>query len=106
VRDEDTEDNTVDNEPPNIPSGLAHEPVEELGTCDHRMVFPGTIAFGKCQKSERRNECRSRRGRGDVNTGRHLMRVESEVSEGSEGDETWEEFTTTDIGVTLPEKIR
>jgi hypothetical protein len=34
------------------------------------------------------------------------MRVELEVSEGSEGDETWEEFTMRDIGVTLPEKIR
>jgi hypothetical protein len=70
------------------------------------MVFPETIAFGKCQKSKRRKECRSRRGRGDVNTGRHLMRVELEVSEGSEGDETREEFTMKDIGVTLPEKIR
>jgi hypothetical protein len=106
VRDEDTEDNTVDNEAPDILSGLAHEPVEELGTCDHRMVFPGTIAFGKCQQCVRRKECRSLRGRGEVNTGRHLMRIESEASKGSEGAETWEEFTTTDIGVTLPEKIR
>jgi hypothetical protein len=106
VRDEDTEDNTVGNEAPDIVSGLAHEPVQQLRTCDHRMIFPGTIAFGKCQKSEKRKECRSRRGRGDVNTGRHLRRMESEVSEGSDGDETWEELTMKDIGVTLPEKIR
>jgi hypothetical protein len=105
VRDGDTKDNTMDNEAPDILSGLAHEPVHQLRTCDHRMVFPGTIALGKCQQSETRKECRSRTG-GDVNTGRHLMRVELEASEGSKGDETCEEFTMTDIGVTLPAKIR
>jgi hypothetical protein len=57
VRDEDTKDSTADNEPPDILSGLAHEPEEKLGTWDHHRVFPGTNAFGKCQKrGKERNE--------------------------------------------------
>jgi hypothetical protein len=34
------------------------------------------------------------------------MRIESELSKGSEGEETREEFTMRDIGVTLPERMR
>jgi hypothetical protein len=34
------------------------------------------------------------------------MRIESELSKGSEGEETREEFTMREIGVTLPERMR
>jgi hypothetical protein len=50
---------------------------------------------------EREHQGSLRRGRGDVNTGRHLMRNESAVSKGSEGDETSEAFTMRDIGMIL-----
>jgi hypothetical protein len=45
----------------------------------------------------------SRIGWVEVNTGRHLIRIESTESKGSAGDVTREEFTMIDIGEILSE---
>jgi hypothetical protein len=73
-----------------------------LGTTAWSSQAPKPIA----EQSKRRERRNGLSRRGEANTGRHLIKRESGAREGSELEDTCEEFTTRPMGVSLPEGVR